>query len=186
MYKYIIKRILWLIPILLGVALIVFTIMYSSPGDTATLILGENASPEALAKLRAEMGLDQPFLVQFFRYIKDVFLRFDLGRSYITRRDILGEILLRLPNTIKLAVLRILFASIFGIVLGIISATKPNSVADNTSMMFSHIWVSMPTFWQGLLFVILFSLTLGWFPATGFSTPSEMHGLLNLFVVKYF
>ncbi|VEU80070.1 ABC transporter permease [Haploplasma axanthum] len=174
MYKYIIKRILWLIPILLGVALIVFTIMYASPGDAATLILGENASPEALAKLRAEMGLDQPFFVQFFRYIKDVFLRFDLGRSYVTRRDILGEILLRLPNTIKLAVLSILVASILGIILGIISATKPNSVADNTSMMFSLIGVSMPTFWQGLLFIILFSLTLGWFPATGFSTPSEM------------
>ena len=174
MYRYIIKRILWLIPILLGVTFIVFTILYLSPGDAATLILGENATPEALAALREQMGLNDPFLIQFFRYAGDVFLRFDLGRSFVSNRVVLNEILLRLPNTLRLASFSILFATLVGIPLGVIAAKKPNSWVDNTVMAVALFGVSMPTFWQGMILIIVFSLNLGWFPSGGFTNANQM------------
>lgn len=174
MYKYILKRLLWVIPVLLGVSFIVFTIMHFSPGDPATLVLGEQASPEAIAALRAKMGLDQPFLIQFFNYISNVFFKFDFGRSLLTNRPVLGEILLRFPNTMKLAGFSIIVAAGIGIPLGVIAAKKPNSLVDNIVMTISLIGVSMPTFWSGLLFVIVFALNLRWFPTTGFDTWQQM------------
>ncbi len=174
MYKYIIKRVIWLIPILIGVSFIVFTIMFLSPADAAVMILGENASPEALAALRLEMGLNDPFIVQYARYASDVFLRFDLGRSYLNNREVLKEILIRLPNTIILASLSIVFATFIGIPMGVMASRKPNKAVDNTTMVVSLFGVSMPTFWQSLILIIIFSLTLGWFPSSGFDTPRQM------------
>lgn len=174
MFRYIVKRILWLIPILLGVSFVVFTIMYLSPGDPVTMILGEGASPEAYAALRSEMGLDRGFIEQFLSYIGKVIFEQDLGRSYVTKRVVLEEILTRLPNTIKLASWSILFATIIGIPLGVISATRPYSKTDNVVMFISLIGVSMPTFWQALLLIILFTSILGWLPATGFGTWQQM------------
>lgn len=174
MIRYIVKRILWLIPILFGVTFLVFTIMYLSPGDPAMLILGEGASPERLEALRIEMGLDQSFIMQFFRYVKSVFIDFDLGRSYVSNRDVLSEILVRLPNTIRLASWSIFFATIIGIPLGVISATRPYSKLDNFVTFISLTGVSMPTFWQALLLIILFTSILGWLPATGFSSWQQM------------
>ena len=124
MLRYIVKRLLWLIPILFGVTFIVFTIMYLSPGDPATIILGEGASVEAYEALRTELGLDQPFIVQFLNYVGDVIFRQDLGRSYVSNRVVLSEILVRLPNTIKLASWSILLATLIGVPLGVISATR--------------------------------------------------------------
>lgn len=174
MYKYIIKRVIWLIPILIGVSFIVFTIMFLSPADAAVMILGENASPEALAALRLEMGLNDSFIVQYARYASDVFLRFDLGRSYLNNREVLKEILIRLPNTIILASLSIVFATLIGIPMGVMASRKPNKAVDNTTMVVSLFGVSMPTFWQSLILIIIFSLTLGWFPSSGFDTPRQM------------
>lgn len=174
MNKYIIKRVLWLIPILVGVSFIVFTIMYLSPADAAVMILGENASPEALDQLRQEMGLYDPFLVQYFRYASDVFLRFDLGRSYLNNRSVLEEILIRLPNTIILATLSITFAALIGIPLGVLASKKPNKSVDNATMVFSLLGVSIPTFWQSLILIIVFSLTLRWFPSGGFDRIDQM------------
>lgn len=174
MYKYIIKRVLWLIPILVGVSFIVFTIMFLSPADAAVMILGENASPEALEQLRLEMGLKDPFLVQYLRYANNVFLNFDLGRSYLNNRRVLQEILIRLPNTIVLATLSILFATLVGIPLGVLAAKKPNSALDNTTMVVSLFGVSMPTFWQSLILIIVFSLTLRWLPSSGFDRIDQM------------
>lgn len=174
MARYIIKRMLWLIPILLGVSFIVFTIMYLSPGDPVTMILGEGASEQAYEALRTQMGLDQSFLMQFFNYMKNVILEFDLGRSYVSNRAVLDEILVRLPNTIKLASWSILFATILGIPLGVISATNPYTKLDNFVMSISLIGVSLPTFWFALLLIILFTSTLGWLPATGFTTWQHM------------
>lgn len=174
MYRYIIKRILWLIPILLGVTFLVFTIMYFSPGDPAQLILGEGANAQDLVRLRAEMGLDQPFIVQFLNYVKSVFINFDLGRSYVSRRVVLDEILVRLPNTLRLASWSILIATLIGVPLGVISATRPYSKVDNFATFISLIGVSMPTFWQGLLLIILFTSILGWLPATGFTSWQQM------------
>ncbi|MDE1549276.1 ABC transporter permease [Jeotgalibaca caeni] len=174
MLQYVLKRIFWLIPILLGVTFIVFTIMYLSPGDPATMILGEGASQEAYEALRVQMGLDRSFIEQFFNYVKQVFFEFDLGRSYVSKRVVLDEILVRLPNTIKLASWSILFASLIGIPMGVISATRPYSKTDNAVMFISLIGVSMPTFWQALLLIILFTSTLGWLPASGFTTWQQM------------
>lgn len=174
MFKYIIKRLLWVIPIMFGVSLIVFTIMHLSPGDPATLILGESASPEAILALQQQMGLDKPFVVQYFRYISNLVLNFDLGRSYISNRKVIDEIMLRLPNTIKLAGLSIAVAAAVGIPLGVIASKKPHSIVDNVVMVFSLVGVSMPTFWQALILIIFFSLNLGWFPATGFDSWQQM------------
>lgn len=174
MLRYIMKRILWLVPILLGVSFIVFTIMYLSPGDPVTLILGEGASEEAYEALRIQMGLDRSFIEQFFSYIRRVVFDLDLGRSYVSNRVVLDEILVRLPNTIRLASWSILFATLIGVPLGVISATRPYSKLDNTVMFISLMGVSMPTFWQALLLIILFTSTLGWLPATGFTTWQQM------------
>jgi len=174
MFRYVIKRILWLIPILLGVTFLVFTIMYLSPGDPAMLVLGEGASVEDLAALRTEMGLDRSFIVQFLSYVKSVFIDFDLGRSYVSNRVVLDEILVRLPNTLRLASWSILFATLIGVPLGVISATRPYSKIDNFATFISLIGVSMPTFWQGLLLIILFTSILGWLPATGFTSWQQM------------
>lgn len=174
MFQYIVKRILWLFPILLGVSFIVFTIMYLSPGDPVTMVLGEGATPEQYEAMRVQMGLDRSFFEQFFHYIKNVVVEFDLGRSYVSGRVVMDEILVRLPNTIKLSVWSVLFASLIGIPLGVISASRPYSKVDNFVMFLSLVGVSMPTFWQALLLIILFTSTLGWLPASGFDTWQQM------------
>ncbi|GAA0364295.1 ABC transporter permease [Alkalibacterium iburiense] len=174
MVQYIIKRILWLFPILLGVSFIVFTIMYLSPGDPARIILGEGATEETLQALRADMGLDRNFFVQFFNYVRDVFINFDLGRSYVSRRPVMGEILIRLPNTVRLASWSVLFSTLVGVPLGVVSATRPYSKTDNFVMTISLLGVSMPVFWQALLLIILFTAILGLLPATGFTTWQHM------------
>lgn len=174
MFQYIVKRILWLFPILLGVSFIVFTIMYLSPGDPVTVVLGEGATPEQYEAMRVQMGLDRSFIEQFFHYIKNVVVEFDLGRSYVSGRVVMDEILVRLPNTIKLSVWSVLFASLIGIPLGVISASRPYSKVDNFVMFLSLVGVSMPTFWQALLLIILFTSTLGWLPASGFDTWQQM------------
>ena len=174
MFQYIVKRILWLFPILLGVSFIVFTIMYLSPGDPVTMVLGEGATPEQYEAMRVQMGLDRSFIEQFFHYIKNVVVEFDLGRSYVSGRVVMDEILVRLPNTIKLSVWSVLFASLIGIPLGVISASRPYSKVDNFVMFLSLVGVSMPTFWQALLLIIVFTSTLGWLPASGFDTWQQM------------
>ncbi len=174
MFQYIVKRILWLFPILLGVSFIVFTIMYLSPGDPVTMVLGEGATPEQYEAMRVQMRLDRSFIEQFFHYIKNVVVEFDLGRSYVSGRVVMDEILVRLPNTIKLSVWSVLFASLIGIPLGVISASRPYSKVDNFVMFLSLVGVSMPTFWQALLLIILFTSTLGWLPASGFDTWQQM------------
>jgi len=148
--------------------------MYLSPGDPVTMVLGEGATPEQYEAMRVQMGLDRSFIEQFFHYIKNVVVEFDLGRSYVSGRVVMDEILVRLPNTIKLSVWSVLFASLIGIPLGVISASRPYSKVDNFVMFLSLVGVSMPTFWQALLLIILFTSTLGWLPASGFDTWQQM------------
>lgn len=174
MYKYVIKRLLWVIPVMLGVSFIVFTIMHFSPGDPASIILGESAPQEALDQMREQLGLNKPFLIQYFMYIKNVIVNFDLGRSYVNNRQVLSEILVRLPNTLKLAGLSIFFAALIGVPLGVIASIKPYSRLDNFTMLISLVGVSMPAFWLGLLLIIVFSLNLRLLPVTGFDTWKQM------------
>lgn len=174
MHKYIAKRLVMLIPVMLGVSFIVFTLMYLTPGDPAKIMLGESAPKEEVAKLREELGLDDPFLVRYGRYVKDAVVHQDIGRSYTTKRPVTDEIMSRFPSTLKLAGLGVLLAIAIGIPTGIISATKQYSIFDQVSMVAALIGVSMPNFWQGLMLILLFSVKLGWLPASGFTSLKHM------------
>lgn len=173
MLKYILKRILMMIPVMLGVSFIVFCMVYFTPGDPARYMLGADATEESIEMLHQEMGLDKPFLVQYGSYIWKIITKFDFGISYTTRRSVTTEILERFPNTLRLTCLSVAFATIIGVVAGIISATKQYSIFDNIATVISITGVSMPNFWTGLMLIILFSLKLGWFPSSGFERPIQ-------------
>lgn len=162
MYKYILKRLLMMIPVLLGVVLIVFTLMYFSPGDPAKLMLGDSASEEDVQALREELGLNDPYIVQLGNYIKDLVTKLDFGNSYITGRPVM---------TALLAVLAASVSVIIGVSCGVIAATKQYSIFDNIATAVSLIGVSMPSFWLGLMCVIIFSINLGLLPASGSYGP---------------
>ena len=166
MLKYIGKRLLAMIPVILGVTLIVYLIMSLAPGDPARTILGEQATEEQVAQLRSEMGLDQPIIVQYFRYIWNL-LHGDLGRSYQSRIDVSTEIFSRFPNTIKLALTASLFSVILALPLGIIAAVRQNTFFDSFSMFVAIIGISCPTFWFGLILILVFAVNLKWFPVSG-------------------
>lgn len=174
MHKYILRRLLMLVPVILGVTFIIFTMMYFTPGDPARIMLGEAAAESDVIRLRAELGLDDPFLIQFGRYVKNAVVNQDIGRSYTTKRPVLELIMTRFPSTLTLAALGIIVAVLIGIPTGIISATKQYSLFDNLAMVFALLGVSMPNFWQGLMGILIFSVYLGWLPSSGFSTPAHM------------
>lgn len=174
MYKYILRRFMLLVPVIIGVTFIIFTMMYITPGDPARIMLGESATSEAVAMLREDLGLNDPYLVQFGSYVKKAVLEQDIGRSYVTKRPVTTEVLDRFPATLKLAAFAIIIAVAIGIPVGIISATKQYSLFDNVAMVVALLGVSMPNFWQGLLLILLFSVNLGWLPASGFSSFKHM------------
>lgn len=176
MYKFIFRRILMMIPVLVGVSLVIFSMLYFAPGDAADVILGDIATPADKALFRQQHGLDQPFIVQYLRYMEGVILRGDLGTSYVTRQPVTTEILQRFPATLQLAGMSVLLAVIIGVTVGIISATRQYSFMDNLFTSLSMIGVSMPNFWQGMMLIIIFAVALRWFPPSGFSTP--MHWIL--------
>jgi len=155
-----------LIPVLIGVTFIVFFILALTPGDPVTIILGDNATAENIAKLTEELGLDDPLLVRYGRYMLNL-LKGDLGKSYSNQLSVADQILERFPNTFILAVAAILVALIIGIPVGIISAKKQYTWLDNTFMVLALVGVSMPVFWLGLVLVIVFSLNLRWLPSQG-------------------
>ncbi len=168
MLKYIIKRILLLIPVLLGVSLVIFTIMHFVPGDPAKVLLGsENVTEAMLEAKRAELGLNDPFIVQFGRFLKQTFIDFDFGQSYVTRTSVAAEIALRFPKTLLLAALCMVLQIIIGIPLGIIAATHQNGIADRVCIILTILGISLPQFWVALMLVALFSLKLGLLPAFG-------------------
>jgi len=167
MIKYISRRLLYLLPVLIGVSFIVFTLLYITPGDPAKMMLGEQADTEALEELREELGLNDPFLVQYGNYIKNIVVKGDIGTSYSTNRPVLTEILDVFPNTLKLAVAATSIAIVLGIIFGIISAVKQYSIIDSIITVFALLGISMPMFWVGLLMILLFSVKLGWLPPSG-------------------
>lgn len=169
MLKFIGKRLLWLIPICLGVSLIIFAIMDLTPGNPARLLLGESATEDAVAELEEELGLNKPFFTRYFDWVSGVFTG-DFGISYRTREPVFDEVMARLPKTVKLAFLTSVLSVLFSIPLGILSAVKRGSALDNVSLVVSLILTSAPAFLVGLVFILIFCLWLGWFPATGVST----------------
>ena len=157
-------------PVLFGVLLIVFTINYLTPGDPVVAVIGIDYTQEQYDAMEAQLGLDKPYLVQFFDYVKGVVTKFDLGTSYTNQRPVSEQILERMPLTLELGTIGIVIAIILGIPFGIISATKQYSLVDYSVTIFSLFFASMPNFWLALMLIIIFSLKLGWFPATGAAT----------------
>lgn len=170
MLRYIGKRLLWMIPIVLGVAILVFTMMTFCPGDPAEIILGTTATEADLVAKRMELGLDAPYIVRLAKYLSDVFLHFDLGTSWITNISIGAAIAERMPRTLILAVVTLVIAFGLGIPLGIVAATHQNKWQDHLSMILALVGVAVPNFWLALLLIILFSVKLGWLPAMGIGT----------------
>lgn len=151
----------------MGVAILIFTLMYFVPGDPASIILGNGATEKDLNLLREQLGLNQPYIVRLGNYLKDVFLRLDFGSSYITKTSITSEMIQRLPYTFTLAISCMLLSLIIGIPLGVNAAIHQNGWGDRICMFFALAGVSMPAFWLGLMLSILFALKLRWLPAYG-------------------
>ncbi len=163
----ILRRLLLAIPTLAGVLIVVFLLLYVAPGDPVLQMVGERADSATIARLRAELRLDDPLPAQFAHYAGGV-VRGDLGNSYITGRPILRDIVERFPNTLLLAGAAMLLASIVGISLGILSARHPGGWLDRISLGIAYIGISFPVYWVGLILILLFAVTLRWLPASGF------------------
>lgn len=166
MPKYILKRLLQLIPVVLGITFIIFVVLNLAPGDAAATILGPDATEEALAAKRAEMGIDQPVVVQYVRYMWGV-LHGDFGTSWLSSYEVLPEFLHRIPYTILLGSLAMFVAVAIGIPLGIVAAIRQNHMIDYVSLALALILFSLPSFWFAMMGQILFCLTLKWLPASG-------------------
>jgi peptide/nickel transport system permease protein len=177
--RFLARRLLHLGPVLLGVSVIVFLVLHLAPGDPAEIMLGANANKEDLDRLRAQLGLDQPLHVQYLHWIGHV-ARGDLGRSLWMKRPVLGEVLERFKATLLLTGVALFLSTVGGIALGIASATRANSLLDRLSAVASVFGASMPVFWLGILLMVIFSLWLGWLPASGMYAPYGGGGLTDL------
>jgi len=167
MATFIVRRCLSLIPVLMGVSFLVFAAMYIIPGDAVDSMLAETgASAEDLARLRDQLGLDDPFFVQYGRFVSTM-VRGDLGRSLVNGRSVAEQLRTQLPATVELTLAALAVAIVLGLPLGILAAVKRGTWIDGVSMVIALVGVSMPNFWLGLLFIMLFSLRLGWFPVAG-------------------
>lgn len=173
MLKYIIKRLLWIIPVLFGVAIVVFTILYFSPGDPAYLALGDNATPEAVEAYRVEMGIDGTYWERLGRLLTGM-LHGDLGLSFRSKTPVMDELLVRFKVTFNISAWSIVLGIILGIFFGIVSALKQNSIWDTLSTGCALFGISMPMFWQGLMLILIFSVWLDWLPASGYGTWQQM------------
>ncbi len=171
MFYYIIKRLIAMLPVLVLVSLIVFTITHLTPGDPALIMLGEEATPQALTALRHELGLDQPLPVQYLVWLSHV-LRGDLGRSIRTNQPVSEAIMQRLPVTLELTILAMLISMMAAIPAGIISATRRNSASDLISTTLALLGISMPSFFLAILLIFVFSLKARWLPPMGY-TPFQ-------------
>lgn len=167
MGKYILKRLLWMIVIVLGTAFIIFTILYFTPGDPAIVIAGGNASASDIALMRTKMGIDRPYLVQLGDYFYNTFIRFDFGNSWVYDKPVYQEMLVRLPRTILIGVCAMVLNLGLGLYLGIFAATHEGRWQDSLTMAIAMIFISCPDFWVALMMILLFSARLGWLPSYG-------------------
>jgi peptide/nickel transport system permease protein len=164
---FVLRRLILSIPILLLVSIMVFSLIHLIPGNPATVILGQEATPEAIAALEHELGLDRPLVVQYFVWLGNV-LQGDLGRSLVDRTPVIEHIIQRLPPTIELAIGSFLVALLIAVPAGILSATRRGSAIDYSSTLFALGGMSVPSFWLAMLFIIIFAVKLQWLPASGY------------------
>ncbi|MCI9658568.1 MAG: ABC transporter permease [Lachnospiraceae bacterium] len=174
MAKYILKRILWMIPVIIGVSLLVFVLLDLSPGEPARMVLGDQATNEDVEAFNEKYGLNEPLLVQYGKYIYRIITRLDFGESYVNGRSVTTEILNRFPKTFILALAITIIATMIGIILGMVAGLHRGSPADSIAQIFAVIGVSIPEFWLGLLLILLFGVTLRWFPVSGFYGPKYL------------
>ena len=173
MIKYIIRRVLMMIPVVLGVAILVFALCRMAPGDPVKALLGTSASEEQVQATREELGLDKSYITQFYLYVKGIITEGDFGISYSDKRPVADELLARFPLSIKLGLLSMGLAVLFGIPFGIISAVKQYSPMDYGVTVLSMFFASMPGFWLSLMLILIFALNLGWLPASGMASAKS-------------
>ena len=166
MLKYIGRRLLMMVPVMLGVIIIVFTLLYITPGDPVDTLLGDDATPEMAAQLREELGLNGGYFERLGRYVTGL-LHGDLGVDYATKEPVMDRIIQTFPNSLKLAGCSVVLAVVIGLTLGIVSAVKQYSIFDNVAMALAMVGNAMPNFWQGLLLMLLFALQWKLLPASG-------------------
>lgn len=169
MISFLIKRLVQMIPVLIGVTLVVFLIMQMVPGDPAVLLAGEGASKETIEEIRTQLGLNKPLYIQYFDYLTNIF-KGDLGVSIKNNKPVLDEILVRLPITMELALFSILITIVLGMAAGIISAIRPYSFSDLSVMLIALIGISIPSFWFGLMLMYIFSVKLQILPVAGWDS----------------
>jgi len=167
---YALRRLLLAVPVLFGVSVLVFAVLHLAPGDPAAIMLGAQSTKEDVERLRRDLGLDQPLVVQYLHWIGQV-ARGDLGRSSPLGRAVLPEVLLRFKATLLLTAGALVIAIFLGLVAGIVSAVKQYSWLDRMSMGVAVTGVSLPVFWTGIMLIIVFALQLRWFPSSGMSSP---------------
>jgi len=170
MLRYIMKRLLAMIPVLIGISFLISLLMYFTPGDPAQMILGDLATEAEIQALREKMGLTGSFFERYFRYMGGV-LHGDFGISYVTNQPVLSEIMVRFPITARIALLVIILASLIGIPVGIISAVRQYSIIDSITRVIAMLGITIPSFWLALLLVLAFAVNLKWFPASGLYGP---------------
>ncbi len=171
--RYVVQRLLWLVPVVLGVSLIVFGIMKMVPGDVAQVIAGLDGTAEDVELIRRDLGLDRPVHEQYLTFVWRS-LQGDFGRSAVTKRPVVEEIASRVWPTVELAVAAFAVSIVLGLLTGIVSATHRYTIWDNLVTLIALIGVSMPVFWLGLMLVLLFSATLGWLPSSGAGTLAQL------------
>lgn len=181
MRRYVVRRLLLLVPVLLGVSVIIFLVLHLAPGDPAEIMLGSQATQADLERLRAELGLTQPLYVQYVHWVGLV-ARGDLGRSIWMKRPVLNEVLGRFKATLVLTGAALVLSTAAGLALGIASAIRPNSLLDRLSAVASLFGASMPVFWLGIVLMVVFALWLGWLPASGMFAPYGGGDLRDLLV----
>lgn len=170
MLSYVIRRLLLLIPMAIGMVIVTFGLLLIIPGDPAAVLLGQDATPEAILNLRNSLGLNDPWYIRLFDYFAAL-LRGDMGRSIFQNQAVSEIIMGRLGATIELAVVALIVATIIGLTLGVVAAIRQGSWIDTVTMLFAQIGVSMPVYWLGLLLMLLFAVQLGWLPAIGRGEP---------------
>lgn len=167
MVKYTLKRLLWMIPIILGVSFIVFTILYFMPGDPVSMILGSSATEAEREACKAALGLDKSYFGQLLDFFVNTFIKWDFGESYITKVSVGAELMTRLPRTLLLTIMCTALALVVGVPIGVVAATHQNGLLDRAVMVGALLGVSLPNFWLALLMVLLFAVKLDWLPAMG-------------------
>jgi len=167
MLQYALRRIVHTIPVLFGVLVVTFLLLYVAPGDPVLAMVGDRFDPATIERLRAELHLDEPLWRQFLHYVAGL-VQGDWGNSYITRQPVLDGILDHFPKTLYLASVAMLFATVSGVLIGIVSAVKQSTWIDGLGMTFAFLGISFPVYWVGLILILVVAVSLGWLPPSGY------------------